>query len=166
MGKLEACLEQNSPIIGPTANHSIMTATISFCLWVYVPPESPFPNSKFLLIHFSLLSTVKPFLSYHCPYKQKSTAPSGTMMLPIANPSLAHGTTQLHVAPAIPNITTSTGIPYPLPPESQWGPGDIGTLVFGCIASVLAVLTLWATFWLGRQRATSVGENGVCSDQE
>ena len=36
--------------------------------------------------------------------------------------------------------------------QSGWSPGDVATVVFGCIASVLGVLTLWAMFWLGRQR--------------
>ena len=51
------------------------------------------------------------------------------------------------------NTSLSTATPFPLPLQSQWNPGDIGTLVFGCIASVLGLLALWATFWLGRRRA-------------
>ena len=39
-------------------------------------------------------------------------------------------------------------------PQSQprWSPSDVGTIVFGCIGSILGILTLWLTFWLGRQR--------------
>lgn len=33
-----------------------------------------------------------------------------------------------------------------------WSPGDVGTVLFGCVGSVFGVLTLWLTFWLGRQR--------------
>ncbi len=36
--------------------------------------------------------------------------------------------------------------------QSAWSPSDVGTVVFGCIGSVLGILTLWLTFWLGRQR--------------
>ena len=36
--------------------------------------------------------------------------------------------------------------------QSGWSPGDVGTILFGCIGTALAVLTLWLTFWLGRQR--------------
>ena len=36
--------------------------------------------------------------------------------------------------------------------QSGWSPGDVGTVLFGCIGSVLGILTLWLTLWLGRQR--------------
>ena len=36
--------------------------------------------------------------------------------------------------------------------QSRWSPSDVGTVVFGCIGSILGILTLWLTFWLGRQR--------------
>ena len=54
-----------------------------------------------------------------------------------------------------------TATPFHFPPERQWGPDDIGTLVFGCIASVLAILTLWATFWLERRRALRTCGHGL-----
>ena len=41
--------------------------------------------------------------------------------------------------------------------DSQWGPSGIGTVVFGCVASILGVLTLWMMFW-ARQR-----ESGICA---
>ncbi len=36
--------------------------------------------------------------------------------------------------------------------QSRWSPSDVGTVVFGCIGSILGILTLWLTLWLGRQR--------------
>ena len=36
--------------------------------------------------------------------------------------------------------------------QPGWSPGDVGTVVFGCIGSVLGILTLCLTLWLGRQR--------------
>ena len=36
--------------------------------------------------------------------------------------------------------------------QSRWSPGDVGTVLFGCIGSVLGILTLCLTLWLGRQR--------------
>lgn len=36
--------------------------------------------------------------------------------------------------------------------QSGWSASDVGTVVFGCIGSVLGILTLWLTFWLGCQR--------------
>jgi len=37
------------------------------------------------------------------------------------------------------------------------GPNDISTIVFGCIASVLGVIALLLTLWLGRRHAAHVG---------
>lgn len=37
------------------------------------------------------------------------------------------------------------------PSQPQWSPGDISTVVFGCIASILGVLALYLTLWLGRR---------------
>ncbi|KAL2042589.1 hypothetical protein N7G274_004348 [Stereocaulon virgatum] len=36
--------------------------------------------------------------------------------------------------------------------HSGWSPSDIGTMLFGCIASILGVVTLWLTVWLNRRR--------------
>ncbi|KAF6228544.1 hypothetical protein HO173_011846 [Letharia columbiana] len=86
------------------------------------------------------------------------------MIFPIVNGMLAQKTTQLHGALARRNTSFSTATPFPFPTKSQWSPGDISTLVFGCIASVLGVLTLWATFWLGRRRALRVVGNDECRE--
>ena len=67
------------------------------------------------------------------------------------NGMLAHNMTQ----------PLATATPFPFPPDPQWGPDDIGTIVFGCLASVLGVFTIWATFWLGRRGALRTGGNGV-----
>lgn len=81
------------------------------------------------------------------------------MMLPIANGP--HNMRRLHEAVARRNTSLSGAEPFPFPPKSQWAPGDISTLLFGCIASILGVLTLWATFWLGRRHALRVVRNCV-----
>lgn len=45
---------------------------------------------------------------------------------------------------------------------SQWGPSDIGTMVFGCVASVLGILALWLTYWLWqRQPGDGVRSGGL-----
>ena len=56
---------------------------------------------------------------------------------------------------ATPSYVTASSSPTPASEsqnQSGWSPGDVGTILFGCIGTVLAVLTLWLTFWLGRQR--------------
>lgn len=80
------------------------------------------------------------------------------MKLPNVNDTLGHNVTQTL---ARRNTSLSTAAPLSFPNQSQWSPGDIGTLVFGCIASVLGTLTLWVTFWLGRRHTLRVSENGM-----
>ncbi len=55
--------------------------------------------------------------------------------------------------------TTSTPTSYHLPTQSGWSPSDIGTIVFGCIASILGALALWLTTWLGHRLAERQAEN-------
>lgn len=86
---------------------------------------------------------------------------AGIMILPVANGMLAHNMTELHGALARRNTSSSTATPFAFLLNSQWSPGDISTLVFNCIASVLGVLTLWATFRLGRRRTLRVVGKGV-----
>ena len=40
----------------------------------------------------------------------------------------------------------------PVQQNPQWSPDGISTVVFGCIASILGVLAIWATFWLGHRQ--------------
>ncbi len=47
------------------------------------------------------------------------------------------------------NISSQTDSSTPSQP--QWNPGDISTVVFGCIASILGVFALYLTLWLGRR---------------
>lgn len=74
---------------------------------------------------------------------------------------LAHNLTQPHEVQGRPGSSFSTATPFPFPPEPQWGPDDIGTLVFGCVASILGIFTLWAAFWLPRRRTLRAVENGA-----
>ena len=83
------------------------------------------------------------------------------VMLPVTNAVEANNMTQLHGIAATSGSSLSTATPFPFPPSPQWEPDDIGTLVFGCIASILGVLTLWATFWLRRRRVLHAGGDGV-----
>ncbi|CAD6579811.1 MAG: hypothetical protein ASARMPREDX12_009372 [Alectoria sarmentosa] len=49
------------------------------------------------------------------------------------------------------NASSSTITSLSSQQGSQWGPSGIGTVVFGCVASVLGLSALWMMFWL-RQR--------------
>ncbi len=69
------------------------------------------------------------------------------------NPSI-----QPSMAPATPaNATTSTQ------DQSSWNSGVISTVVFGCIASILGVLAIWATMWLGRRQISLAARNSTLS---
>lgn len=85
------------------------------------------------------------------------------MILPTVHRMLAHNTTQLYRQLATGNHSFSTATPIPFRSQSQWSRGDISTVLFGCIASVLGVLTLWVTFWLGRRSFVRVVGNGMYS---
>ena len=54
--------------------------------------------------------------------------------------------------PSYPMASSSPNLASQFQNQSGWSPGDVGTVVFGCIGSVLGTLTLWLTLWLGRQR--------------
>ncbi|KAM0798447.1 hypothetical protein BDR22DRAFT_823296 [Usnea florida] len=85
------------------------------------------------------------------------------MILPSVSAILPYNMTHTQGAPVRQNDSSSPTTPFALPVKPQWSPGDIGTLVFGLIASLLGVLTLWVTFRLGRQR---VVENGLYTHKE
>ena len=44
--------------------------------------------------------------------------------------------------------------------DSQWGPSGIGTLVFGCVASILGILALWMSFWTRQREAAQAEVSG------
>ena len=88
------------------------------------------------------------------------------MILPSVSAILPYNMTHAQGAPVRQNDSSSPTTPFISPAKSQWSPGDIGTLVFGLIASFLGVLTLWVTFRLGRQRAWLVVGNGLYPHRE
>ena len=53
------------------------------------------------------------------------------------------------------NISYSTATSSQVQQNSQWGPGGISTVVFGCVASILGMLAIWATIWLGHRQFSS-----------
>lgn len=44
---------------------------------------------------------------------------------------------------------------FSLPQQSQWGPGDISTVLFGFVATVLATMTIGLTYYLHRRQSQS-----------
>ena len=61
------------------------------------------------------------------------------------------------------NVSSPTPVPFQIQETPKWGPNDISTIVFGCIASILGVVVLWVTFWLGRRRPHEPPSNGMSS---
>ncbi len=53
------------------------------------------------------------------------------------------------------NVSYPTVSSSPVQQNSQWGPDGISTIVFGCIASILGMLAIWATIWLGHRQFSS-----------
>lgn len=44
--------------------------------------------------------------------------------------------------------------------QSQWSPGDISNVLFGCITSILGVLAVVVTYYLSRRRLQG-GQSGI-----
>lgn len=57
--------------------------------------------------------------------------------------------------------TTTTNAGTSAQEQSSWNSGVISTVVFGCIASILGVLAIWATIWLGRRQTSSAARNST-----
>ena len=66
---------------------------------------------------------------------------------------------QATLAGSSPSFSTATA--FPIQHQSQLSPSDKANLVFGCVASVLGILTLWGTFWLGRLQALREAGDGA-----
>lgn len=47
--------------------------------------------------------------------------------------------------------------------QSSWNSGVTSTVVFGCIASILGILAIWATIWLGRRQTSFTASNSTLS---
>ena len=53
------------------------------------------------------------------------------------------------------NVSYPTTSSAPVQQNPQWSPDGISTVVFGCIASILGMLAIWATLWLGQRQFNS-----------
>jgi len=74
--------------------------------------------------------------------------PSSTSTLTTPT-SMTQTPTVLLQTPVSPPTDQASGSPQ----NSQWGPQGIGTVVFGCVSSVLALLGIFLTIWLARRRS-------------
>ncbi len=162
---------EHCPVIDPFPIQTWLQQLVFKYLWVYIPFEmSPsikeiFTFSDLLHNHdrLSLSPSFHPLSPkhHHIAIKKEGAAAIAAMKLPLVNGMQAHNMTPSHATLVRHNTSPSTATPFPLPLQSGWGVGDIGTLIFGCIASVLGVLTLWAAYWQGCRRALRVVGNGA-----
>lgn len=83
---------------------------------------------------------------------------SPTLTFPSCLYTLAGPNTSSNNSLTLPNSTQPS---FSFPNQARWGLNDIGTVVFGCLASVLGVLTLLMTIWLGRRRASFLHGAGL-----
>ena len=123
---------------------------------------------QFKLIVLSVLafSLAIPFPPSHHTNPSNSTANplSSTSHERAASTTIASiNLTSTHLSEVL--ATNHTTPPQPDSSEldqSQWSPGDIGTILFGCIASILAVLGLYLTLWLARGSSGSRARHSRC----
>ena len=52
------------------------------------------------------------------------------------------------------------------PNQSGWSPGDVGTVVFGCIGTLLALLALLMTYWIGHQQLIYIADKDGVKDEQ
>lgn len=64
--------------------------------------------------------------------------------------SSTNATAQRPVSSASPS-----SVSFGLSQQSQWGPSDIGNILFGCIASLLGAMTIGLTYYLYRRQLGS-----------
>ena len=114
--------------------------------------------TMFLLSSFIAFGLALPLSP---PYQAKlntstPTSLSSTSQLQVtstATPSINQASS--HLSAATKSIAANHIIPSQsdssTPSQPQWSPGDISTVIFGCIASILGVLALYLTLWLGRR---------------
>ena len=103
------------------------------------------------LIHWTSCKPPCPSSSKHIPYL------TTLMILHALNRMLP--TNQTQVPQPSPTFHTSSSPIGSLSSQqdSQWGASGIGTVVFGCVASILGILALWMMFWT-RQRDSGHSE--------
>lgn len=91
---------------------------------------------------------------------------NGTIAIPAPAATKPTSST-LIITPPGPAMNSSSPNPAPKS-ESQrgWSPGDVGTVLFGCVGLVLGVLTLWLTFWLARQRFRFIIKKGFQDESQ
>ena len=119
-----------------------------------------------LLLCFIAFGLAMPFLSSHnaslncsTPLPEQSTSHIGVPSTTATSVNLI----TTHLSEALP--TNAPTAPQPFPStlsRPQWSPGDIGTITFGCIASITAVLGLYLTLWLARRGSGSPANGGLC----
>lgn len=129
----------------------------------------------FWVIIVTITITTRPSLTiprrtFLSDAQNNPTSPRGGSLNTTVSLAMASGarsndetTSKLHSGAVFlkPKAATLTNISYPTATSSsvlqnsQWGPGGISTVVFGCIASILGMLAIWATIWLGHRQFSS-----------
>ncbi|KAL2038833.1 hypothetical protein N7G274_008355 [Stereocaulon virgatum] len=128
------------------------TTRINSCVMVivYVTKSTMLPMALISLLFFNFALTFPLPLNDH---------PSAPPLFSLLLPRTASSITQSASDTSTSGASTS---PTPTHPsfstvQPQWDLQEISTVVFGCIASVLGVLALLTTVWLGRRSTGSAG---------
>lgn len=76
-------------------------------------------------------------------------------------PTLASRLAALSVQPSINGTGAAAHVTTRPHQQSAWNSGLISTMVFGCIASILGILAIWATVWLGLQQIKCITRKSI-----
>ena len=85
---------------------------------------------------------------------------NGTIAIPAPAATKPMSSTLMVIPPSYAMNSSSPNSASKSGSQPGWSPGDVGTILFGCIGLVLGVLTLWLTFWLARQRFRLIIKEG------
>lgn len=112
-------------------------------------PKHP-PHNSFTPLHQSSTVAVHEIV-----YTRDLLAATSTLTALQASPkAFSISTTNTTAQRPAPSASPSHAF-FSLSQQSQWGPGDISNVVFGCVASLLGGITILLTYYVYRRQSPS-----------
>ena len=117
---------------------------------------------SYVILGLSLSAHAVPLNDNH---SARMAAPLSKMISIVSHSQTLHKIEQRSAshfaASSTANISSTTKSGFTSQQGAQWSPGDISTVVFGCLATVLGVMTLCFMLWLGRRTSRHETPDGV-----
>lgn len=122
---------------------------LGFIVLTLVSTISSYPMSRDMTTP-SWASTIAPVVEAKLQRHHVIAAvpPKSTQASPVSTSTSDNRTIHCHNLTTCPRQTSLS-----LQQQSQWSPGDISNIVFGCVSAILGALTLGVTYFLHVQRS-------------